>query len=548
MTLALTQHVVADGRDSIASGSSVNAPQVKETPVVLDDQNAKAWNYLVANFDSDTIDQLLVKFDGDAMAIVQYLADSAPSNEGEPRGPGGNDDCATAIAVVIGASNLGTNIGFLDDTTPPACGVSTPNQGVWYSVVGNGNNLTASTCYAGTTFDTLVEVFCDNCTTPVCVGGNDTGTSALPDFDCTGDRSRFSWCSANGTTYYIRVSGWSASTGNFDFRVTDNGTSCATPPSCVPPTGRCCYNDAGVGTCAITTQAACALLSGVWTTGITDCVASPCPTGRCCYNDGGNVGCVIVMQPVCTSLAGTWTSGITDCVASPCPVGRCCYNDGASCVNTLASICTTLAGSFSSTLTCATACPVAPANNACANAITITNGTTPFNLANATTDGPNEPSCAFPSGGTNQNMNQDIWYHYTATCTGNLFVNTCGASTTDTRIAIYLGDSCPPASTPIQCNDDHANATENDMGTPCPAGLEASLQIPVTQGQIYTIRVGAFSTSGTISGADQLNVDCVAPGACCLPDTSCQDVASLAACTTLGGVFGGNGSACATTN
>ena len=57
-----------------------------------------------------------------------------------------------------------------------------------------------------------------------------------------------------------------------------------------------------------------------------------------------------------------------------------------------------------------------PANDDCANAIPIPDGETGFSTIGATTDGP--ANCAGPFG-------SDIWFSYTASCTGNLELSTC---------------------------------------------------------------------------------------------------------------------------
>ena len=55
---------------------------------------------------------------------------------------------------------------------------------------------------------------------------------------------------------------------------------------------------------------------------------------------------------------------------------------------------------------------------------------------------------------------QDIWYHYTATCTGDATFSTCNTADFDTRLALYEGcEACPPE--PLAgCNDDGDNCEE----------------------------------------------------------------------------------------
>src|SRR5262245_43251212 len=56
-----------------------------------------------------------------------------------------------------------------------------------------------------------------------------------------------------------------------------------------------------------------------------------------------------------------------------------------------------------------------PSNDNCADAYEIADGATTFETAGMTTDGPPHPSC-FCCG--DPQINQDIWYNYTATQTG----------------------------------------------------------------------------------------------------------------------------------
>ena len=278
--------------------------------------------------------------------------------------------------------------------------------------------------------------------------------------------------------------------------------------------------------------------------------------GACCLADGS---CIEAVITDCLAQGGVFQGIDTMCMNTNCPLpptdGACCLSDG-SCFNTTMGMgeCDAAGGVYQGNgVFCAdVTCPPPPAtNDECEDRILITGGSTSFDLADATNSGPNELSCMFPFGGdANQDINQDLWYNYVAECDGTLFVDTCGSGDIDTRIAIYDGCACPTG-TPIECNDDHGNADEADSGFACPGTLEASLAIPVTAGNCYKIRVGAFSTSGAIGGADVLNITCVGSGsggACCFTDGSCGDVADMGACDAAGGAYQGDGTVCGTTS
>ncbi len=133
--------------------------------------------------------------------------------------------------------------------------------------------------------------------------------------------------------------------------------------------------------------------------------------------------------------------------------------------------------------------PVEPANNACANAATLSSyGTYAFDTTGATTDGPSETLCN--NAGSAQVYN-DLWYTYTACASGDHTLSTCGA-TFDTRIAVY-NSNCPSGeNTAIACNDDSNS---------CAAGsLHSSVTFSATAGQTYRIRVGAFQNNTNQGG------------------------------------------------
>jgi len=131
-------------------------------------------------------------------------------------------------------------------------------------------------------------------------------------------------------------------------------------------------------------------------------------------------------------------------------------------------------------------------NNDCPAATTITDGSTPFNLSYATLTAPIE--LCIPT------MVNDVWYNYTATCSGTLTVDTCGANaetSPDTNLAIYDACLCPPvAGAPIVWS---ANA-----GGEC--GTASRVTLDVVGGSCYKIRL-ADSNGNRPSG--QIKIECV---------------------------------------
>ncbi len=137
--------------------------------------------------------------------------------------------------------------------------------------------------------------------------------------------------------------------------------------------------------------------------------------------------------------------------------------------------------------------PTPPVNDDCADAINISNGYTAFDTTYATTDGNSHGSCQFDG----QTYN-DVWYRYTATCTGTLLVTTCeqlgGSADYDTDLVVYGGSSCGNLSL-LGCNDD-------DQSNPCGSSPDyhSTVRVNVVQGQQYRIRVGGYSSSSAGTG------------------------------------------------
>ena len=105
-----------------------------------------------------------------------------------------------------------------------------------------------------------------------------------------------------------------------------------------------------------------------------------------------------------------------------------------------------------------------------------------FTTANATFDGPG--LCM---------TSPNIWYCYTATCTGNVTVNLAGSSY-DTMLAVYDGCECYPIMDDlIECNDDAGNT------------YQSAVTFAANTGDRYLIEVGGY---GNEKGAGLLTISC----------------------------------------
>jgi len=166
-----------------------------------------------------------------------------------------NDNCTSAAAVAVPSTTTSTfsgatveSNGFATFGGPPTTGM-TSRRGLWYTVVGTGNTITASLCATTPALNTVMAVFCGSCDGLTIVTSNDDAGAAL----CAATTAaQTSWCSASGTTYYIWIapSATGASTAAFTLNISDDGTACvgAFPcTSCVGVAGPYTESEPGYG-------------------------------------------------------------------------------------------------------------------------------------------------------------------------------------------------------------------------------------------------------------------------------------------------------------
>ena len=136
-----------------------------------------------------------------------------------------NDICTGAATLACGNTvTVNTSLATIDASGSGSCGTTITTPGVWYRIVGNGQQMTLSTIGL-TTADTKLMVFSGSCTGLVCVGGND---------DFTGLQSSVTWNSVNGTTYFVLAALYTG-TGSFPMAL-----SCVNP--CPTPPNDLCAN------------------------------------------------------------------------------------------------------------------------------------------------------------------------------------------------------------------------------------------------------------------------------------------------------------------
>jgi hypothetical protein len=106
-----------------------------------------------------------------------------------------------------------------------------------------------------------------------------------------------------------------------------------------------------------------------------------------------------------------------------------------------------------------------------------------YTIATTGTQGQSNPGCV--------NVQNDLWFSWTAPITGMAHLDTCGQTAGDTAVAVYAGTGCP-ASTSIICDDDACN-------------LQSYVQWPVSSGASYMLQIG--KSGGTSPGWGTLRLD-----------------------------------------
>jgi hypothetical protein len=135
--------------------------------------------------------------------------------------------------------------------------------------------------------------------------------------------------------------------------------------------------------------------------------------------------------------------------------------------------------------------PVGADNNTCETAEAISGqGSFAFDNLFATTDGAEDILC--DSFGSLQ-IEQDVWFCWTAPCSAEVRFETCNGTAVDTKIAVYEGCVCPTGPA-IACNDDDC-------------GLQSGLQFTAEFGNTYLLRVGTFP--GAAGGAGTFSLTCI---------------------------------------
>ena len=127
--------------------------------------------------------------------------------------PPPNDNCTNATPLPCGTSS-GTFLGASGGDAPfDSCGgTALQGPGVWYTVEGTGDSITATTCSSSPLFDTRIFIFTGNCNGFSCVAANDDNPN------CFFGTSEVTFATVPGQTYYLYLT--DPDTTGFPFQVT----------------------------------------------------------------------------------------------------------------------------------------------------------------------------------------------------------------------------------------------------------------------------------------------------------------------------------------
>lgn len=192
----------------------------------------------------------------------------------------------------------------------------------------------------------------------------------------------------------------------------------------------------------------------------------PIKQAACCTCGGGVAGCMVSKLEDCVNADGSWQPNEQDCIGVVCP--------------------NTHGGN----------------DNCAAKQVVGTTSATPWQNFCTNTDGPTSGGNGDCSAGLD--YQNDLWFAWTATCDGNVVIETCDTGgEIDTGMIVYTDNTgtcpCPTtAANELDCSDDGCVFT----------GAGSRVTVPAVTGTCYTIRVAGFLG---VKGSGALHVgDCAA--------------------------------------
>lgn len=422
-------------------------------------------------------------------------------SEDEPCGQDTNGGCNNPSGLV-NYINIGDTV---TGNTWAACNFRDTD---WYEFTVTGGPITVTwSVYGPVGFPMAAFILDVNCPpTVLAIGAGDCPVTA-------------SFCLADGTYRVFAAptvfDGLPCAGGQYFASLTTDGLPCEPPVICGEGNPNDCCQ-AGGGTPGCSDAACCEQVCAI--------------DAFCCQVQWDSI-CASEAASLCGICGGGCPSSANDCcTASPdftpgCSDADCCNAvcaiDTFCCTTQWDSLCASEAASL-----CGTLCGGGLPNDDCAGRLPIGDGSTPFSTIGSTTSlPPLDPACEEGFGLAFVN---DIWFTYTATCTGTATFTICNAADYDTRMALYA--SCEDT-VPLACNDDAISGL---------CGLTSEMpDVPVVAGTQYLLRIGGFGGSGTGTVTISCTASCT-PG----PDRNgdgCVNGADLGLVIGNWGVDGGFG-------
>lgn len=152
--------------------------------------------------------------------------------------------CDSPVAIGCGETVFGSTTGVANDNATSGAGTCVTTVGTggqyWYSFTAPAGGTATMDTEGTSDYDTKIHVYTGSCGALTCVTGNDDGG--------TGALSLVSFTMVGGTTYLVRVGGFAANEGNFQFNVNCAliTVGCTDPAACnfsvdaINDDGSCC--------------------------------------------------------------------------------------------------------------------------------------------------------------------------------------------------------------------------------------------------------------------------------------------------------------------
>jgi hypothetical protein len=157
----------------------------------------------------------------------------------------------------------------------------------------------------------------------------------------------------------------------------------------------------------------------------------------------------------------------------------------------------------------------------CASAAAVGEGAHAYDTSAGTTSG---------AAACDSDMENDTWFAYTASCSGDATVSTCGQTGTDSDSVLIVYDSCANA------NENCITSADDGCGD---SGFMSEVTFAVTGGTTYMVQLGGSQGPG---GTGTLEISLLTPGNCAGAvavgegaheyDTSACTTSGAAACET----------------